>query len=971
MTEQKPITKELVKHSTFNYFEGDALATDVWVNKYALKDKDGNFLELNPRDMHKRLSKELARIESKYPNSISEEEIFHLLDKFKYVIPGGSILYGLGNNGKMSSLGNCIVIGNNHDSYGGIFQLDQEQTQLMKARAGVGHDISHLRPKSTPVNNTIGSSVGVVPFMERYSNSTQEVSQDNRRGALMLTIHIKHPDVKNFIKSKLDLSKINGANISVKITDEFMSKVKKDEDFIHTFPINSKINIKNFSEFEYDKLYEVENEIYIKKVKARDIWDLLVECNLKSAEPGILFWDTIINESPSDCYEGFETTSTNPCLSGDTWVTTEEGPKQIKDLVDKGKVKLLKDGKFYETTEEGFFETGYKPVYELELENGYKIKATDNHKFLTNNKEWVELKNLKIEDLLVISNNTNIPYIPYSPIVSIKYIGEEIVYDCTVPEVSSFDANGIIVHNCGEIPLCPYDSCRLMSLNLYGFIDDPYTNKAKIDWKKLKKYSYRSQKLIDDVIDLEEEKINKIIKKINQDPEPPEIKLVELKLWEKIKDKLIKGRRTGLSIIGIGDGLAALGLRYGSDKSNNLIEKVYKTLAINSYIASIDMAKERGKFPIWDYELEKDNPFLNRIISKLPEGYKKCGRRNISNLTIPPSGSLSILGRITSGIEPVFSLFYTRRRKVNPDSSKIDFIDSNNICWEEYNVLHPKLIEWYNINYPEENINELSKTELKEIIDKSPYYKSTANEIDPIQKIKMQGKIQKWIDHSISVTHNLPKGVSKDYVNEIYKVAYKYGCKGCTIYVDGSREGILTTEKQKSKFVNKDAYKRPKELICDVFNITYKGEKYLTLVGLVEGVLPYEVFALKLNGFEPIKIKQGYITKIKKGYYNLLNPNKEVIIENITEKFEPREEVLTRLCSTSLRHGINIKFVIEQLQKAPTELNDFSKVIARTLKRYIKEGDKSTLICPDCNTNNLVFVGGCVECINCGYSGCS
>lgn len=1209
---KKPFKREDVYHSTFNYFKGDTLATDVWMNKYALKDLEGNFLEYNPNAMFKRIAQELHRIEQKYPNSLSYNEIYELLKDFKYVIPGGSNLYGIGNNIRLSSLGNCFVIGNTADSYGGIFLTDQEQTQLMKMRAGVGHDISHYRPKGVVVSNTAGTSVGIVPLMERFSNSTREVSQNGRRGALMLTIDVRHPDVIDFIKAKEDLTKVTGANISVRVNDDFMDCVKHDLDYHLTFPVNMKIPLGEYydelmSNLKHNELVEVENiyddggtlykKGYIKLVKAKEIWNLMMYHAWKSAEPGILFWDTILRESPADLYEGFESTSTNPCLSGDTWVTTEKGPQQIKDLIGKGKIKLLKDGQFYESTEEGFFKTGHKPIYELILENGCKIKATNNHKFLTN-QGWVELKSLEVGDKVILSNNSNVEWVgegnkeegwllgnfigdgtfyestskiqywgddkeemgnkainlldklnnnthkfridekhnrlninskdlfnlakkwgvvknnkyltpqiekgssefykgilgglfdadgcvwlsngcitvdisqsnkllleqaqrmlsrlgitstislshkegnkllpgpkyyengemkeyyckncyilrisgrinvgiffdnmeildnnkiskykdliekytitPYktkfhSKVKSISYFGVEDVYDCTIPETSCFDANGMITHNCGEIVLTPYDSCRLLSINLFGLIDNPFTSNSKINWEKFEGVVYKAQKLMDDIVDLEEEKINKILNKLEGDFEEEHIKSTELELWKKIKEKLLKGRRTGLSLIGIGDSLAALGIKYGTVQATDIIERLFKTLALQSYRASIDMAKDRGAFPVWESENELYNPYIARIMEYIDEPYQsnyiKYGRRNIANLTIPPSGSLSILAQITSGIEPVFALYYTRRRKVDKNHHKIDFVDQSGDCWEEYKVFHPKFKDWYYINFGEDKILEdLPTEELNKIIEKSPYYGATTNEINYKEKVKMQGAIQKWVDHSISVTHNLPENITQEEISEIYKLAYESGCKGCTIYRDNSRSGVLIKDnpKPKSNFETLDAYKRPKSLECHIHSVTIKGEAYIVLVGILDNK-PYEVFALKQNGYDVPKIKKGYLTKVKRGMYNLLDINKEILIEDITSHFEkPIDEAITRLASMSLRHGAHIKFIVEQLNKTPTEINDFSKVIARTIKKYVKDNEASTENCPICSTK-LRFQNGCVDCPSCGFSKC-
>jgi ribonucleoside-diphosphate reductase alpha chain len=807
---------EDVRKNTLEYFSGDELATNVFITKYCLRDSSGNFLELTPDDMHKRLAKEFARIESNYPNLISYETIYNLLKNFKYIIPGGSILYGLGNNYSFSSLGNCFVIGNTADSWGGISTTDEEQAQLMKRRAGVGHDLSHLRPKGSHVTNAAITSSGIVPFMEKYSNTTRTVAQDGRRGALMLSLDINHPESDSFITAKDDLTKVTGANISVKVNDKFMHTL-----LANPKPVSLVDNIKNYN-----------------------IWNKLIHQAWKTAEPGVLFWDKIKSESIPSCY-------------GADWQ-----------------------------------EVGTNP--------------------------------------------------------------------------------------CGEIPLCPYDSCRLLSVNLFSYVEKPFTEKAWFNWDKFIEHSYIAQKLMDDIIDLENEKIEKLLKKIDSDPEDEATKATEKNLWLKIQKKLLDGRRTGLSAIGLGDMLAALNIKYDSEDSLNFAEEVYKQFAISAYRSSTDMAKDRGAFPIYDFKKEMGNPFINRVIWKEKLGefnYKKCsdykkyGRRNIALLTIPPSGSLAILAGITSGIEPVFNLYYKRRRKVNADDDNITFIDQNGDCWQEYYVTHPKLKNWFDAN-----INDITwENFLKEddlfldTIKESPWYKSTANDVDPIQKVKLQGRIQKWVDHSISVTNNLPKDVTEEEVSNIYMEAWKAGCKGCTIYRDGSRSGVLISSEEEVKFNQHSAPKRPKVLNCDIYTPKIKGNKYVVVVGLLDNK-PYEVFAFEFNG--QFNLSKGLIKRVHKGRYDILTDKGEVYSEDITSDMHPEEEDKTRLISTSLRHGADIKFVVQQLNASKGSLVDFSKVIARQLKKYIKIEDLDTgEKCPECG-EELTHEGGCLSCPSCGYSKC-
>lgn len=829
---------------SLKYFEGDELAARVWVNKYALKDSFGNIYEDSPEKMHHRLAYELARIEKKYDNPVSEEEIFGLLDKFRYVIPAGSPMAGIGNDYQTASLSNCFVIGlpGDADSYGAIMKIDEEQVQLMKRRGGVGHDLSQLRPKGAPVNNSALTSTGIVPFMERYSNSTREVAQDGRRGALMLSVSIKHPEAEDFIDAKLQEGKITGANISVKIDDEFMNAAIFGGKYIQQFPIDSK-NPK------------VKNEI-----DASVLWKKIIHNAWKSAEPGVLFWDTILKESIPDCYAdfGFGTVSTNPC---------------------------------------------------------------------------------------------------------------------------------------GEIPLCPYDSCRLLSVNLYSYVDNPFTPKAKFNFDKFHTHIIIAQRLMDDIIDLEREKIRAILEKISHDPQGVDTKRTEKELWEKIDKMCSKGRRTGLGITAEGDMLAALGLQYGSDKATDFVVKVQQTLALSAYRSSVQMSKERGCFEVFDAKREKDNPFIMRIKevdSLLYEDMVKYGRRNIACLTIAPTGTTSLMTQTTSGIEPVFKAVYRRRRKVNPNDtdSRVDFLDENGDSFEEYTVYHQKFIEWMRINGFDATKNYRAE-ELNKIVQKSPYYKASANDVDWVSKVKMQGAIQKWVDHSISVTVNLPNDVSEDLVNEIYVTAWKSGCKGCTIYRDGCRAGVLVDVKKEEK---KQApcsppevtETRPISLDCDVVRFQNNKEKWVAFVGLLDGY-PYEIFTGLQDDDEgillPKSVTKGKIIKQMNPdgtkRYDFQFENKrgyKTTVEGLSEKFNKEYWNYAKLISGVLRYRMPVDRVIKlvsQLQLGDENINTWKNGVERALKNYIKDGTKASgLVCPNCGQESLIYQEGCLICKNCGSSRC-
>lgn len=830
--------KEILKSCT-EYFKGDTLAADVWINKYALRDGDKVY-ELNPDEMHKRLAKEFARIERKYKNPLSEEDIYELLKDFKYIIPQGSPMAGIGNDFQVVSLSNCFVIGNpaNSDSYGGILKIDQEQVQLMKRRGGVGHDLSHIRPKMSPVKNSALTSTGIVPFMERYSNTTKEVAQGGRRGALMLSISIKHPDAEDFIDAKMELNKITGANVSVKIDDEFMRCVVSGKPYRQQFPINS------------------DNPSVVKEIDARELWKKIIHNAWQSAEPGVLFWDTILRESVPDCYAsfGFKTISTNPC---------------------------------------------------------------------------------------------------------------------------------------GEIPLCAYDSCRLLAINLYSYVKHPFTSEAEFDFELFKQHVQKGQKLMDDLIDLEMEKIERILAKIESDPEPEDIKRTEKELWLNIKMKCLEGRRTGFGITAEGDMLAAMGFTYGTDEATDFAVEVQKALACSAYRSSALMARDRGAFPIYDYKLEENNPFIQRLKGADEELYsmmKQYGRRNIALLTIAPTGSVSICTQTSSGIEPAFLVSYRRRRKVNPNDSEatISFTDNEGQAWEEYNVLHHKFAVWAEINgyNVEDLVHKYTDEQLQEVIAKSPYNNATANCVNWVNKVKMQGAIQKWVDHSISVTVNIPKETSEEVVDKIYQTAWESGCKGMTIYRDGSRDGVLVSNSNKnnSTFTETKAPKRPKKLEADIIRFQNDKEKWIAVVGLYEG-RPYEIFSGKADSFVlPNSVEKGWVIRVKEDnlparydFQFLDNDGYKVTIEGLSRMFKKEYWNYAKLISGILRHGMPITNVIELISKLTLDtdsINTWKNGIARALKKYVKDG---TVVegekCPQCG-GKIIYTNGCKQCADCGWSKC-
>ncbi len=844
--------------ASLSYFNGDELAARVWVNKYAMKDSQGNIYEKSPEQMHRRIANEIARIEKKYKNGMTAEEIFQLLDRFRYIIPAGSPMTGIGNTHQVASLSNCFVIGldGNADSYGAILRIDEEQVQLMKRRGGVGHDLSHIRPKGSPVNNSALTSTGLVPFMERYSNSTREVAQDGRRGALMLSVSIRHPEAEAFIDAKMTEGKVTGANVSVKIDDEFMEAAVNDKPYQQRFPIDS-------------------NEPqYVHEVQAKQLWQKIVHNAWKSAEPGVLFWDTILRESIPDCYAdlGFRTVSTNPC---------------------------------------------------------------------------------------------------------------------------------------GEIPLCPYDSCRLLSINLYSYVVNPFTNEAYFDYDLFRDHVAKAQRLMDDIVDLELEKIDQIMEKIVQDPQSMEVKSAEQHLWEKIKDKSSKGRRTGVGITAEGDMIAAMGLRYGTQEATDFSVNVHRTLALTAYRSSVEMAKERGAFSIFDARREAQNPFILRLKdadAKLYEDMVKYGRRNIACLTIAPTGTTSLLTQTTSGIEPVFLPVYTRRRKVNPGDADVhvDYVDEVGDSFEEYLVYHPKFMKWMEVNgidttkrYTQEEIEELVKT--------SPYFKATANDVDWLMKVRMQGAIQKWVDHSISVTVNLPNDVDEELVNRLYVEAWRSGCKGCTIYRDGSRSGVMISvkkEKKKEEEAKDNDLEekapdapckhpqvteiRPQTLECDVVRFQNNKDKWVAFVGLLDGY-PYEIFTGLQDDEEgimlPKSVTKGKIIKQQNPdgtkRYDFQFENKrgyKTTVEGLSEKFNPEYWNYAKLISGVLRYRMPIDHVIKlvgSLQLKSESINTWKNGVERALKKYVVDGTEvKGQRCPNCGQETLVYQEGCLICKSCGSSRC-
>ena len=844
--DRKTYTFDEAFKASLDYFTGDELAAKVWVNKYALKDAFGNIYEESPNDMHHRLASEIARVEKKYPNPLSEQELFDLFDHFRYIVPQGSPMTGIGNDYQIASLSNCFVIGldGQADSYGAIIRIDEEQVQLMKRRGGVGHDLSHIRPKGSPVKNSALTSTGLVPFMERYSNSTREVAQDGRRGALMLSVSIKHPDSEAFIDAKMTEGKVTGANVSVKIDDDFMNAAVNGGTYKQQYPIDS------------------DSPVYVKDIDASGLWKKIIHNAWKSAEPGVLFWDTILRESVPDCYAdlGFRTVSTNPC---------------------------------------------------------------------------------------------------------------------------------------GEIPLCPYDSCRLLAINLYSYVVNPFTPDAYFDYDLFKKHVGLAQRIMDDIIDLESEKIEMILAKIDSDPESMEVRQTERHLWEKIQRKTLQGRRTGVGITAEGDMIAALGLRYGTEEATDCEELIQKTLALAAYRSSVMLAKERGAFEIFDAKREEKNPFINRLREADPALYEdmlKYGRRNIACLTIAPTGTTSLMTQTTSGIEPVFLPVYKRRRKVNPNDSeaRVDFVDETGDAFEEYIVFHHKFVTWMQANGYSAS-KKYTQEEVEELVAKSPYYKATSNDVDWLQKVRMQGRIQKWVDHSISVTINLPNDVSEELVDSLYVEAWRCGCKGCTVYRDGSRSGVLIATDKKKKKEDCNCMQppvivstRPRELDADVVKFQNNREKWIAFVGLLNG-RPYEIFTGLADDDEgimlPKNVSKGTIIKSYdedgNKHYDFQFKNKrgyKMTIEGLDGKFNPEYWNYAKLISGVLRYGMPIDQVIKLVQGMELNsesINTWKNGVERALKKYLPNGmEAKGQKCPNCGLETLIYQEGCLICTNCGASKC-
>ena len=844
--DRKTYTFDEAFKASLDYFTGDELAAKVWVNKYALKDAFGNIYEESPNDMHHRLASEIARVEKKYPNPLSEQELFDLFDHFRYIVPQGSPMTGIGNDYQIASLSNCFVIGldGQADSYGAIIRIDEEQVQLMKRRGGVGHDLSHIRPKGSPVKNSALTSTGLVPFMERYSNSTREVAQDGRRGALMLSVSIKHPDSEAFIDAKMTEGKVTGANVSVKIDDDFMNAAVNGGTYKQQYPIDS------------------DSPVYVKDIDASGLWKKIIHNAWKSAEPGVLFWDTILRESVPDCYAdlGFRTVSTNPC---------------------------------------------------------------------------------------------------------------------------------------GEIPLCPYDSCRLLAINLYSYVVNPFTPDAYFDYDLFKKHVGLAQRIMDDIIDLESEKIEMILAKIDSDPESMEVRQTERHLWEKIQRKTLQGRRTGVGITAEGDMIAALGLRYGTEEATDCAELIQKTLALAAYRSSVMLAKERGAFEIFDAKREEKNPFINRLREADPALYEdmlKYGRRNIACLTIAPTGTTSLMTQTTSGIEPVFLPVYKRRRNVNPNDSeaRVDFVDETGDAFEEYIVFHHKFVTWMQANGYSAS-KKYTQEEVEELVAKSPYYKATSNDVDWLQKVRMQGRIQKWVDHSISVTINLPNDVSEELVDSLYVEAWRCGCKGCTVYRDGSRSGVLIATDKKKKKEDCNCMQppvivstRPRELDADVVKFQNNREKWIAFVGLLNG-RPYEIFTGLADDDEgimlPKNVSKGTIIKSYdedgNKHYDFQFKNKrgyKMTIEGLDGKFNPEYWNYAKLISGVLRYGMPIDQVIKLVQGMELNsesINTWKNGVERALKKYLPNGmEAKGQKCPNCGLETLIYQEGCLICTNCGASKC-
>lgn len=996
--DSKTYSYEEAKQLCLKYFRGDEIATDAYLNKYALKkDGDKNLIyEPTPDYMHRRLAKEFARIEKKYPNGLSEMDIYSLLEHFKYIVPQGGSMAGIGNPMPVS-LSNCFVIGTKEDSYGAICQTDEEQVQISKRRGGVGHDLSYLRPAGTIVHNAAGTSSGMVSFMERYSHSIREVCQEGRRGALMLSCSITHPQVEDFIDAKLDTGKVTGANISVKLTDKFMNAVKEHKSFEQKFPIDS------------------DAPSISRKIDATAIWKKIMYNAWKSAEPGVLFWDTILKESTVRLYgDKYEEFSTNPCFPGNTKIYgvkidgVDIPEITIKELAELGKEFIITNSASYNDNSWSYDTagklsiarySGKKHIIKVVLSDDTLFECTPNHKLATTDGRYVEAKDAVgefIECNTINENNENVLLYVTNIIDENK---EEDVYDVTVDDnhnymIYAYDNTGkhslILVKNCGEIPLCQYGACVLNCINLYSYVRNPFTSEAFFDLELFKQHVKCAMHLTDDIIDLEQEKVQQIIDKIMSDPEKETTKFTELNLWKKIYDMHTDMRRVGLGITGLGDMLAAFNYTYGTKEATEFAVSIQQILAVTAYSTSIELAKERGAFKIWNYETEKDAPFVNRVLasmsSQTKREYARYGRRNVHCLTIAPTGTVSLMTQTTSGIECVFMPFYVRRRKVEA-SEPYDFVDKVGDHFQEYVVVHPKLVKWYiatqepGIDYESavEKLSKFSSVEMQALVDKSPYYHATTRDVDWVEKVRMQGEMQKFVDHSISVTVNLPESATEELVSTVYMTAWESGCKGCTIYREGSRDAVLINkEDKKSKKTNLlssgHMSKRKPVLPAIVDVIKSRGETFAVLIGIDEG-RPYEVFAFKIQPDEiPVfkANKQTTITKVAKKHYSLGHEFDHVWgAENILcREGSEEEQAITRMVSTMLRGGrIPLEEIIDQIIKSSTSIEKFSKALAICLQKFLKDGLVLHEKCPNCG-GDMISYEGCKKCVNCGQSKC-
>lgn len=1188
--------------ASLDYFDGDNMRATTFLQKYALKSLDGNeYYEKDPDDLHDRLADEFYRIEKMYPNPLSREKIREELDGFGHIIPNGSPMAAIGNDIQLMSASNCFVAGNTADSYGGILSMDEDLTQIMKRRGGVGVDISHLRPKGANVSNAARSSTGAVSFMERLSGTTREVAQGGRRGALMITMHIRHPESEDFIEIKSDETSVTGANVSLKVTDDFMRAVYEDESFVQRFPVDA----------------SPEEAKFTKEVNAKKLWHKIVSTARDHAEPGVLFWDKMTSYTPADCYAdlGYKTHSTNPCVTGDTLISTDQGLVEASVLAKKGPQKVVTDEriddsrKYRKTTDVGIYETGTKDVYKVETEEGYTLRLTKDHKVKTDN-GWVEARNLQIDSKVHIrkqvggfgnqgseekgrvlgwlvgdgftSDNTayldfytdemhlgepfaddvnqivrssesnrkykasarkvsenqvrigsnrlyeiaekeelnqnklQVPHSvktgsksmqkgflralfsadgsvqgsiekgasvrlsskssallseaqqlllnfgifsvvyhdrkspgirelpnqrggyseyqtegfhdlviskddlirfknrvgflldrkqeelesildkyeqgPYSrnftaTIQNIEKDGKEKVYDLTEPETSSFVADGFVVHNCGEVPLEIGGACRLTAMNLFSFVRNPFTDGAYFDFDKFRESVHIGQRIMDDIVQLDIEKIDEIIDKVNRDEEPDHVKHHELNLWQNIREHAEESRRTGLGLTALGDALAGLGVRYGSEKSMEITDEILRTQKVEAYRESVNLAKERGTFDFYDAEREKGNPFIERLRENdedLVEEMENHGRRNIAVLSIAPTGTVSQMAKTTSGIENLFQPYYQRRRKVNPDDEEVevDFVDEVGDAWQEFIVFHPRFKQWLDVQGYEVDTDNPDMERLEELRKESPYDGATVSDVDWVSKVKLQGVIQKHIDHSISVTTNLPEDISVERVKDVYEQSWRSECKGCTIYRQGSRSGVLTDageDEKKEGISYHDAPERPEELECDIHQVRYAGEPWKILVGRLDED-PYEIFAIKTGGDTGIrirftdsdgnKIEEGIIRKVGSGEYDLEANDGKKIVEDIAE-YAPDDHarVATRLLSLALRHGVEPEYIVNQLESANGSVVSFGRAVLKAMRRYL-DVDPSDA-CPECSENQLVYQEGCVTCRACGYSRCS